>query len=125
MPYTVEYDQESECILVQVQGYFELSLLQQMVPEIAMCLKKNGCSRVLNDLRSAMLTDYVTDIYKIPESVQKAGVTREIKRALLVTEITPEFRFLETSFINRGGIVRLFTDIDKARKWLSESSADL
>jgi len=125
MPYTVEYDQESECVLVQVQGYFELSLLHQMAPEIAMCLKKNGCRRVLKDLRSAMLTDYVTDIYGIPESVRKAGVSREIKRALLVTEITPEFRFLETAFINRGNIVRLFTDIDRARKWLSESSADL
>ncbi len=70
-------------------------------------------------MRKAKLTESATDIYNMPGTALKSSIHRSVKRALVVSENSPEFLFLETVFINQGNKVRLFVDIDKARLWLS------
>ncbi|MCK5226711.1 MAG: hypothetical protein KAJ60_10765 [Desulfobulbaceae bacterium] len=118
MPYSVTYDEETDCIFVSVNGELNLSLFNSMAPEVAQLLKKHACKQVLNDLRHTTLEQSVLSIYSMPEQALKAGVCRTIKRALVVNGAFSEFRFLETVFINQGNIVKMFNSIDDAKGWL-------
>jgi hypothetical protein len=124
MPYSVKYDTETECILVSVEGELNLSLFDSMAAEVARCLNEYGCRRILNDLRHAKPTKSVVDIYTMPERALKAGVARVVKRALVVSGTSSEFRFLETVFFNQGNIVQLFNSIDDAKRWLFGGKAE-
>lgn len=124
MPYTVTYDTETDCIFVTIEGELNLLLLDSMAAEVSRCIKEHGCRRILNDLRNTKLTGHAIDIYSMPKHALRAGVTRSVQRALVVSGAFSEFRFLETVFINRGNIVRLFNSIDDARRWLFGEKAD-
>ena len=54
----------------------------------------------------------------MPKSASQAGIGNRLKRALVVSERSPSFYFLETVFVNQGHIVKLFTDINEALYWL-------
>ena len=56
----------------------------------------------------------------MPATATKAGVARDMKRALVVGNKSKEFFFLETMFINRGHIVKMFENINDAKAWLFE-----
>ncbi len=124
MPFSVTYDKETDCIFVTVEGNLNLSLLDRMAAEVSRYIDEYGCRRILNDLRHAKLVEPTIDIYSMPNHALKAGVTRSAQRALVVNGTFSEFRFLETVFINRGNIVRLFNNIDDARRWLSSEKED-
>ena len=81
------------------------------------------CFLILGDYREATLKLSTFEIYEVPKifmnTVTPIDISeREVKRALVVTEITEDFRFLETVSANRGQPARLFTDVDEARTWL-------
>jgi len=124
MPYSVEYDEKTNCIYVSVDGELNLSLFDSMAAEVARCLSECGCRRILNDLRKARLTKSVADVYSMPERAMKVGITRAVKRALVISGAISKFHFLETVFINQGNIVRLFNSIEEARLWLFDGDAD-
>ena len=42
-------------------------------------------------------------------------------RAVVAAEDLKDYLFYETAAINRGQHLKVFTDIDEAKKWLSES----
>lgn len=118
MPYSVEYDKKTDCIYVSVEGEFNLSSFNSMAADVAQCLSECGCRRILNDLRHARLMGSIVDIYSMPERAMKVGITRAVKRALVISGTFSRFHFLETVFINQGNIVRLFNSIDDAKRWL-------
>lgn len=118
MPYTINYDQATDCILVIATGELDSSLLQNIAFGVLDTIKKHECSRVLSDLRDAKLTRDTLDIYQMPDKAMEAGVSHGCKRALVVGDRSSEFRFLETMFVNRGHNVKMFTGIDDARDWL-------
>ena len=120
MPFTIDYDQEADIIMVAVEGELSLSLLQELAGEVSKIGKMEGCTHILNDLRKAKPTTSTIDIYDMPAMARKAGVTMACKRALLVIEETGDFHFLETVFMNQGHQVRMFTDLDAAKAWLFE-----
>lgn len=66
----------------------------------------------------AKLTNGTVDIYNVPHTASGAGVGNRCKRALVVSEHSSDFHFLETAFLNQGHNVKMFTDIDKAMLWL-------
>ena len=69
-------------------------------------------------MRHAKLTEETLDIYNMPKSARQAGIEHRFKRALVVSELSSDFHFLETVFINQGHIVKMFTDFDAALHWL-------
>ncbi|MCK4537180.1 MAG: hypothetical protein KAV42_00140 [Candidatus Krumholzibacteria bacterium] len=120
MPCSITYNPETECILVSVEGEFDLALFDSMAAEVARCIDENDCRLILNDLRHASLTEHVAGIYSMPEHALKEGIGRGVKRALVVSGTLSEFWFLETVFLNQGNIVKLFNKIDDAKRWLFE-----
>lgn len=118
MPYTINYDQTTDCILVIATGELDSPLIQNIACGVLDAIKKYECTRILNDLRDARLTRDTLDIYQMPEIAMEVGVSHGCKRALVVGDNSSEFRFLETMFINRGHNVKMFAGIDDARDWL-------
>ena len=117
MTYTIRYDDESDYIMVVVDGILDLSLLESMASDVAAALAKHGCKRILNDLRGARLKG-VIDIIQMPSAAKKSGIEFHSKRALVVGQDSPGFDFLETVFVNRSHRVKTFTSIDEAKRWL-------
>jgi len=118
MPYKINYNREHGYIAVTVEGEFALSNLEELAADITRLTKRYSCNRILNDMRHASLTKDTLDIYHMPKKAKQAGIVPGLKRALIVSELSSDFHFLETVFVNQGHIVKLFTDIDAARSWL-------
>jgi len=118
MSYEIDYINEQDYIVVTVTGDFGLSSLKEMAADVAGSIERHGCSRILNDMREARLTGNSFNIYNMPKTASQAGIGPRCRRALLVKERTSDFHFLETVFINQGHIVKLFTDLDEALRWL-------
>ncbi len=118
MPYTVDYDEEAACIIVTVQGVFDLSLFRDMVRDVVTLAEETGCRHILNDLRAARPTEKLSEIHTMPEVAKQHGVIQRYKRALVIGDKTSNFGFLETVFANRGHLVKTFTDVDDAMEWL-------
>jgi len=118
MAHEVNFNKEQNYISVIVEGEFSLSTVKELAADVASFIKRYNCSLVLNDLRHARLTQGTLDIYYMPKITRQVGVEPHIKRALVVSELSPDFHFLETVFINQGHIVKVFTDINAALQWL-------
>ena len=118
MSYKISYNKSQGYIAVTVEGEFALSTLKHLATDIAGLVESYNCNRILNDMRHAKLTEATLDIYNMPKIASQAGIGPRLKRALVVSELSPNFYFLETVFVNQGHIVRLFTNIDKALQWL-------
>jgi hypothetical protein len=124
MPYNIVYHQELDYFAVTIEEDFDLKTLQDLAQDMAKEIEKHGCNRILNDMRRARLTEGTLDIYNMPQAARRAGVGTTCKRALVLNELTSDFNFLETVFVNQGHQVKVFTDIDHAMHWLLNKEAD-
>ena len=118
MPHKITYDPKKECIRVEVQGELNLQLLQSMASDVAEIVKERGYKYILNDLRKAKIVESAFNIYEMPKTAKKAGVTHICKRALIVGDRASEFHFLETVFLNQGHPVKMFVKTEDAEEWL-------
>ena len=121
MSFCVKYDKNTDYIQVTVNGNFNLSILPLLAAEVRLLIDQESCIHILTDFRDAQLIDSLTNTYKMPDSALNSGICRNIKRALVVKEIEQNFRFLETVFVNRGNVVKLFDNMDEARNWLNSN----
>ena len=118
MPYKVTYEKEGDYISIIVEGDFALSTLKDLAEDVAKAIEQHGCKRILNDMRLAKLTKGIIDIYNMPKTASTSGIDTRCKRALVVSEQSSDFHFLETVFLNQGHNVKMFTDIEEAMNWL-------
>ena len=96
----------------------DLGTLQDLAQDIFKEIERHGCNRILNDIQQARLTKGPFETYNMPGLARHVGVGLSCKRALLVSDVSTDFHFLETVFLNQGHNVKLFTDSDKAPHWL-------
>ncbi|MFA7094598.1 MAG: hypothetical protein WC116_08875 [Thermovirgaceae bacterium] len=118
--YELEYDEEKKIITGRITGELNRAVAAAMASRLAELSLRHGCFRLLNDLREADLIPSVLDIYMIPREVEKAGILKTFKRALLVRPPLDDFRFLETVSFNEGHRLRVFRDPEEALQWLLE-----
>ena len=118
MSYKINYNKEQGYIAVTIEGDFALSILKELAADIAEFTERYNCNRILNDMRHARLTEDTFNIYNMPKIASQAGVEPRFKRALVVNELSSDYHFLETVFVNQGHIVKIFTDFDAALHWL-------
>lgn len=119
MPYSINYDSSAHIVYVIVEGELNLSLLRGIASDVAQHVKKHNCKRILNDMRDAKPTKSIQEIFNMPKQANKSGVTPDIKRALVVSEYSSSFKFLETVFVNQGNTVHLFDCMSTAKSWLA------
>ena len=121
MPYTINYNDTKNCIMVKVEGELNLELLQKIASDVSRLVEKKGCRYILKDLRQASTTHNVLNIYQMPGAAKEAGLFPACKRALVVGQRASDFHFLETVFRNQGHLVKMFTTIEEAEAWLLEA----
>lgn len=121
MESSVLYDPDSHTILVMLVGAIDEVTMNETAAKARRVAEEHACFNVLADLRQARSAVSTVAIFgRAKESQQLYGrKTQDSKRALVVAENSEDAIFYETVSQNRGQNVRLFHDIDEAKRWLS------
>ena len=107
-------------LLAEFFGEFSVEAGKQCVDRMADACEQYGRSRVLLDCRRMSGSMPVIDRYQVAEyGTSKRDVFRRF--ALLNREdvVLPD-NFVENVAVNRGMVMRVFTDFDQAEHWLME-----
>jgi len=120
MSHTLEYDSDADCITLRIEGIVTLDLIAEIAPEVGRLCVDTGCCRLLNDMRDTTINISITELNKSPKIMDESGVSRTLKRALVVPSSFNQYRFLENVTRNRGHNFMVFKDIKKAKKWLMD-----
>lgn len=108
MGYELSYDAEKKIIRGRVLGELNPSLVKNMAVDLEKLGRKHKCPRLLNDLREAVISKSLLDIYSMPRVVEEAGMQKSFRRAIDVNPPVNDYRFLETVSVNEGQEVRVF-----------------
>ncbi len=123
MPHTVTYNSETHIVKTKAHGNLTLDEAKELIFDIGqVCVEKN-CFLCLSDYREVILELSTLDIYSIPrllsDILASMGLlANKVKRAVVVAKDIRDFEFFETVTINSGQNIKLFQDIDEAKKWL-------
>jgi hypothetical protein len=125
MAHTVTYKIELGIIETSAQGKLTLREAKELISEITECAITNNCFLCLSDYREAIMDMSTFQIYDVPKVlsnvVDSLGLhPNQFKRAIIVTKGLNDFNFFETVSRNAGQNIKLFKEIDEAKKWLLE-----
>ena len=125
MPHKVTYNLETHIVESEINGDLSLDESIELITSIGRACAENNCSLCLSDYRGATLNLSVFELYDVPNKLSNIldslGLSaHKIKRAIVVSENVKDFRFYETVTLNNGQRIKMFQDINEARKWLLE-----
>jgi len=125
MPHTIKYNPETQMIEANAFGEVSLNEVRDTLAELAVMLKENDCSLMLNNYLEASIKLSTTQIYRLPAFIAdiftSSGVNvHRLKRAFVVKNDLEDFEFFKVVALNRGQNTRIFKDIDEAKNWLLE-----
>ena len=123
MSHSVWYEREDNITVIRYAGPIDFATVQAAVSEAARLAIGNNCRRILVDCRQAELAFTTFEIYQLPAELNQllAASGRSIhdfSRAMLISQHTPDFAFLETVTQNRLQNMTLFFTEEAARAWL-------
>lgn len=123
MVHTIFYNPETHIIEVKITGDLDNSDTDEIISAIVQTAMENNCFLCLADYRHAVLNLSTFQIFEVPEKISQAFAQFEIhpvklKRAIVVANNLKDFYFYETATLNSGQNIKLFQDIDEAKKWL-------
>ncbi len=78
---------------------------------------------LLIDLRESCIPTDAFNVYQLPPALEYIGLSRFYTIAFLVNENNRDLAFYETVFLNHGFRLKIFTDHEEARSWLTECHA--
>ena len=125
MTHTVTYNPESGVIETVAQGNLSLSEAKDIISAITQIAIEKDCFLCLSDYRKATIEMSTLQIYDIPkilsDIVTSFGLPpSKFNRAIIAEKGLRDYQFFETVTLNMGQHVKLFQDMDEARKWLCE-----
>ena len=123
MAYSLNYNAGLGIIELTLQGEYTLQGVCDGTRDALRMGVEKGTDLYLRDYRQAKVRVGTVDIQQLPEALNEIyteyGVDiHTAKRAFVVDDMKDDFLFFETVAVNRGQLVRVFTDIDEARSWL-------
>ncbi len=123
MGHTVNYNHETDCIEIIVDGELTFDDAKSIVEDAATTFEKHKCYKFLTDFSKTKLSVNTFELYSfaelISETVSAAGIPlHKVKRAVLTGPEIADYDFLETLSVNRGHNLRIFDSLDKAKSWL-------
>jgi hypothetical protein len=132
----VTYNPNEDCVHARIKGAVDLATAHRYAREIIQQLRAHNCLRLRNDMRQASVKLSTIDLYDLPawieERAEEAGVSRSVRRALLVARDFNDYEFFETVSRNHGHLLEVFADsritgifrdIAKADEWLGITKA--
>lgn len=125
MPINITKHEEKNWIEMKLTGDFTLETAAQGVEFAIQTLLETNYQHILVDTRSTNVTMGILDFYRlaglIAKKVKSAGLKLgAFKRAHLGKNGWKELQFFETVLYNRGQVMKLFSDREKAIEWLLE-----
>ena len=128
MCHTVIYNSELHIVEAKLQGDMTLGEVQETISKIAKIAKEKDCRLILSDFREVSRKLSILEIYELPDRIKTIFTSFDInvlqyKRANVVAKDLGDYVFHENVMVNRGQNEKVFTDIDRAKKWLMENSA--
>ncbi len=118
MSHRLCYDPDTDCILLTVEGTFNLDRLAEIAPEVARLCQVHDCHRILNDMSTARLELSLVDLFDSPRLMDESGISRSTRRALVVPRSFTDAEFLQTVTLNRGHTLQVFQNRELAKAWL-------
>lgn len=100
-----------------------LGEVEEIITKIAQLAKEKDCRLIFTDFRGVSRKLSILQIYELPDRIKNIfasfGINVSLyKRANVVAKDLDDYVFHENVMVNRGQNEKMFTDIDKARKWL-------
>ena len=123
MSYTVIYNSELHIVESKLQGDMTLGEAEEIITKIAKTAKEHDCRLIFTDFREVSRKLSILQIYELPDCTKNIFTSFGInvllyKRANVVADDLDDYVFHENVMVNRGQNEKVFTDIDKAKKWL-------
>ena len=116
--FSVHYDEECDCLVGSFEGILNQETLKEYSIEVAKTASKHDFRYFLNDLRKADVDFSSIEIINIPGIFHAAGLDISLRRAIVLSTRLNNYRLFETVANTRGFNVKVFTDLNKAMKWL-------
>lgn len=123
MQYRVAHDPDLHMIELTIAGDFTPDQAGAIIEETIALAKETGCYSILADYRAAIIDFSALDIYDFPKLLstiaESFGLRASmLKRAVVATANQKELGFFETVTVNRAQNLKIFGDIESAKKWL-------
>lgn len=121
MPWSVELNTELDLIEEVFSGYVTKSEVEAATSKAFELAPKDRPARFLTELRNLDLEHSVVDLYHLPKEWERMQFMRWNRMALLVPsaiEIMKDLQFFETTCLNQGWQVKIFTQRQEAIAWL-------
>lgn len=124
MSNSIVYDSSCDLILVTLAGSIDKRMMDELTMQTLRLVQQHSCFRVLADLRQASSAVSTIDLFQrareTAQHVSQANIPSSYKRALIVGDNFEDPQFFETVSQNREQQVRIFHDIEEAKRWLRE-----
>ncbi len=128
MSIKLNYDAETHCIHVRMEGCIDLAKIYEFGEKIAHAVKHHNCDRILNDARDTHIQISAMDLIYLPKTIfnnPSMSVIAKCKRALISSPGSSGFELFQTMSKLQGQMVKLFSHPDDGLKWLlSEEDSD-
>jgi hypothetical protein len=123
MPHTIQYNATAGVVEAIFQGNLTLNEAKNYINEVTQICKEHDCLLILNDYREATLNLSTMEIHGLPQIIsERFTLTKhfayQLKRAIVVARDLNDWNFFENVTINSGQTVKVFYDMDEAKKWL-------
>jgi hypothetical protein len=119
MEWTIKYNPSGRFLYVKTKGVLTREDADAMVGEIAATAERHQCWNQVVDHRETVFALRLFEYYERPGRVEKIGMPRRSKIAMVFRKLTADTQFMETVFRNRGYNLRQFDDLEKARAWVT------
>jgi hypothetical protein len=124
MPHTVIYNSELHIVESKLLGDMTLGEVDKIITKTAKIAKENDCRLIFTDFTEVSRKLSILEIYELPDRIRyiftSFGMSVFLyKRANVVAKDLDDYVFHENVMVNRGQNEKVFTDIDKAKKWLT------
>lgn len=121
MPWSVEFNAEQDLIETVYTGRVTKEEVQTATSKAFELAPKDRPSRFLTELGDIDLEHSVVDLYHLPKDWERMQFVRWNRMALLVPSaiaIMRDLQFFETTCLNQGWQVKIFTQRREAIAWL-------
>lgn len=124
MEYTIAPAADGAYVVLTIRGEISRRIALRLDIEAHALGRRLRISRYLVDVREARNTDTATETYEFAygDLQTTTGIDRRARVATLVTLGDHSHDFTETVVRNTGLDVKIFTDLDEARRFLADDT---
>lgn len=120
MSWNISVSKPDGLVAVKTSGFLTSEKTIQMTRETFSAAASNGIRNILGDHSDLATEISILDIYNLPRTLLREVVELPIKVAVVHSQDPAEkdkLAFFETTALNTGMQVKLFTNLEDARLW--------